>query len=107
MISFYIQKGINTNKVLFDSEQKDDKNGLMIRVTNKDFLHKYYFIDSDELYTSVLFNKNKPKVVLKALLENIGLKVIPDSYKNNGYPLSSGLIDINLTKWDNYRGLFK
>jgi len=104
MISFYIQKGI-TNKVLFVSENKD-KNGLLVRVTNKDFLNKYYFIESESLYVNVLFNKNKPKVILKSLLENLGLKVIPDSSKNNGFPLSDEFINLNLNKWDDYQGLF-
>ena len=106
MISFYIQKGINTNKVLFDDEILNNKEGLLLRITNKDFKHKYYFIENKKFYLSVLFNKNKPKVILKDFLKTLNLVVIPYTSKNVNIVLSKGFIELDLIKWENYKGLF-
>lgn len=107
MITYIIQKGINTNNLLIDNYTLNKIKGIMLRITNKDrILKQYYFIEDVKLYTDVLFfGRNKVKSRIKAILENIGLKIIPDTFKNKEILLSNDLITLNLNKLD-YIGLF-
>ena len=105
MITYLIQNGLILNRLLVDNHEKNGLKGIMLRVSNGN-LKAYYFIDNPELYSDVLFfGKNKAKSKIKGILGGLGLKVIPDTFKNNGLVLSNDLIKLNLGKLD-YVGLF-
>lgn len=104
MITYIIQKDNIINNVLIDNYNVSKK-GIMLRCKN-DNLKEYYFIEDDKLYTDVLFfGRNKVKSRIKAILEKMGLKVIPDTFKNKKISMSNELITLNLNKLE-YVGLF-
>jgi hypothetical protein len=108
MITYLIQKDNIINNLLIDNETYNNQKGILIRVTNNNqTLKQYYFIPNKKLYLDVLFfGRNKVKSRIKTILKTLGLKVIPDTFKNKDISLSDSLINLNLNKWDIYKGLF-